>query len=162
ASIRLSSPLVSFGRDISCSVRLHYSAVAPLHARVVFNEDRKVSVEVLRANGVVVDGCVVYPVVSPEGGGGKKTALLTHGSELEIHGKRFRFTYPPKEMRAALAASPARASFLGPFLIMILCRPFAQAFSCPSHDSRQNLRVLQSPLRLPSESGSRSPSKSPI
>jgi pSer/pThr/pTyr-binding forkhead associated (FHA) protein len=162
ASIRLSSPLVSFGRDTSYSVRLQYPAVAPLHARVVFNEDRKAFVEVLGANGVVVDGCVVYPVASPGGGGEKKTALLTHGSELEIHGKRFRFTYPPKEMRAALAASPARASFLTPFLIMLLCRPSAQVFFRPSHDPRQNLRVLQSPLRLPSESDSRSPSKSSI
>ncbi|KAJ7848055.1 hypothetical protein B0H14DRAFT_3867318 [Mycena olivaceomarginata] len=82
----IDTPLVSFGRDTSCSVRLHYAAVAPLHARR------------LQRGSEGVRG----------GGGGKKTALLTHGSEFEIHGKRFRFTYPPKEMRAALAASPAR------------------------------------------------------
>lgn len=75
-------------------------------------------VEVLGADGVVVDGCVVYHVASPGGGGGKKTVPLVNGGELEIHEKRFRFTYLPKEIRAALAASPARA-FLSPHFLVI-------------------------------------------
>ncbi|KAJ7851928.1 hypothetical protein B0H14DRAFT_3659701 [Mycena olivaceomarginata] len=36
---------------------------------------------------------------------GIQTIALENASELEIHGKRFRFTYPPKDMRTALAPS---------------------------------------------------------
>ncbi|KAJ6535009.1 hypothetical protein B0H19DRAFT_436698 [Mycena capillaripes] len=159
ASFGVDTPFVSFGRDTTCSVRLYYPAVAPLHARIVFNDDRKAFVEVLGAGGAVVDGCGVYPV-GDSPGGGKKTVALANGSELEIHGKRFRFTYPPKDMRAALAASPARPANRALRLSMIAS---AQVFSPrPSHDPRQNLRVLQSPLRLASPSKSRSPSKSKL
>ncbi|KAJ7210677.1 hypothetical protein B0H12DRAFT_1033612, partial [Mycena haematopus] len=147
ASFGVDTSTVSFGRDPTCSVRLYYPAVEPLHARIVFNEDRKAFVEVLGQNGVIVDGCMVFPSAGPSG---MKTVALGNASEIEIHGKRFRFSYPPKEMRAALAASPARPGNRALRLSMIAS---AQVFSPrPSHDPRQNLRVLQSPLRLASPS----------
>ncbi|KAJ6482860.1 hypothetical protein C8R47DRAFT_574709 [Mycena vitilis] len=156
ASFGVDTPTVSFGRDPACSVRLYYPDVAPLHARIVFNDDRKAFVDVLGRAGVLVDGCHVLPL-DDGGEAGKRTIALGNGSELEIHGKRFRFSYPPKEMRAALAASPARPANRALRLSMIAS---AQVFSPrPSSDPRQNLRVLQSPLRLASRS--RSPSKSP-
>ncbi|KAG5651951.1 hypothetical protein H0H81_006835 [Sphagnurus paluster] len=70
---------------------------------------------------------------------------LTNNSEFEIHGKRFRFTYPPKELRAALHATPARPPKRTPRLSMIQS---TQVFSPrPSADPRENLRILKSPLK---------------
>ncbi|KAJ6550990.1 hypothetical protein DFH09DRAFT_988552, partial [Mycena vulgaris] len=144
-SFGVDTATVSFGRDTACSVRLYYPDVAPVHARIVFNDARKAFLEVLGSHGLLVDGCLVYP--HEEGSGKTKTIPLGNASELEIHGKRFRFTYPPKEMRAALAASPARPANRALRLSMIAS---AQVFSpCPSPDPRQNLRVLQSPFRAP-------------
>jgi hypothetical protein len=60
---------------------------------------------VLGTNGVVIDGCRVFPSTSASA---PTTIPLTNNSEIEIHSKRFRFTYPPKELRAALLATPAR------------------------------------------------------
>ncbi|KAJ7291380.1 hypothetical protein C8J57DRAFT_1044626 [Mycena rebaudengoi] len=141
-SFGIDTPSVSFGRDPTCSVRLYYAAVSPLHARVVFSPAGKAFVEVLGEQGMRVDGCGVFPHT---GGKGPKTIPLGGGSELEIHGKRFRFVYPPKELRKVLAASPAPNRALR--LSMISS---AQVFSPrPSADPRQNLRVLQSPMRAP-------------
>ncbi|KAJ7207466.1 hypothetical protein GGX14DRAFT_366201, partial [Mycena pura] len=149
-SFGVDTPAVSFGRDPTCSVRLYYPDVSPLHARIVFNDARKAFLEVLGARGLVVDGCHVFPndaALSP------RTIALENGSEVQIHGKRFRFTYPPKDVRAALAASPARAS---PFpcpanrALRLSMIASAQVFSPrPSNNPRENLRVLQSPLRAP-------------
>ncbi|KAJ7218721.1 hypothetical protein C8J57DRAFT_1095554 [Mycena rebaudengoi] len=141
-SFGIDTPSVSFGRDPTCSVRLYYAAVSPLHARVVFSPAGKAFVEVLGEQGMRVDGCGVFPHTD---GKGPKTIPLGGGSELEIHGKRFRFVYPPKELRKVLAASPAPNRALR--LSMISS---AQVFSPrPSADPRQNLRVLQSPMRAP-------------
>ncbi|KAJ6607746.1 hypothetical protein B0H10DRAFT_2194734 [Mycena sp. CBHHK59/15] len=63
----------------------------------------------------LVDGCPVYPNPDSNEGGGsgtggsKKTIALGDESELEIHGKGFRFVDPPKEMRAALGSVPCAA-----------------------------------------------------
>jgi hypothetical protein len=111
---------------------------------------------VLGQHGLLVDGCLVYPNTT----GAPMTIPLTNNSEIEIHGKRFRFTYPPKQLRAVLFASPIRSfrvalplstanNLLGinraPRLSMINS---AQVFSPrPSRNSEENLRVLQSPLR---------------
>lgn len=54
-------------------------------------------------NGLLVDGCQVNPSTS---GSSPTTVPLTNGSEIEIYKKRFRFEYPPKEIRAALLATP--------------------------------------------------------
>ncbi|KAJ7875120.1 hypothetical protein B0H14DRAFT_2716578 [Mycena olivaceomarginata] len=114
ASFGVNTPTVSFGRDLNCSIRLYYKAVAPLHARILFNEDGRAFVEVIGEGGVVVDGCSVFPLDEGAGadqsGSGKgesanKTIALGNASELEIHGKRFRFTYPPKDMCTVLAPS---------------------------------------------------------
>ncbi|KAJ7487983.1 hypothetical protein FB451DRAFT_1025621 [Mycena latifolia] len=169
-SFGVDTSTVSFGRATNCSVRLYYPAVSPVHARIVFNDDRKAFLEVLGAAGVNVDGCIVYPNAEEGKGGKTKTIALGNGSEIEINGKRFRFAYPPKELRKALAASPARASFRPPNRALRLSMiAAAQVFSprgVPSPDPRQNLRVLQSPLRLPpasfpAPSSPRTPSPSP-
>jgi hypothetical protein len=60
---------------------------------------------VMGESGVVVDGCKVYPKA---GGAGSTITPLSNNSEFEIHGKRFKFTYPPKDVRAALFAAPSR------------------------------------------------------
>ncbi|KAF7314025.1 FHA domain-containing protein [Mycena chlorophos] len=146
-SFGVDATAVSFGRDPTCSVRLYYPDVAPVHARVVFNDTKKAFLEVIGDSGLSVDGCEVFP---------QRTIPLENGSEVVIHGKRFRFTYPPKDMRAALAASPARPANRALRLSMIAS---AQVFSPrPSSNPKENLRVLQSPLRAPPR---RTPSPSP-
>ncbi|KAJ6535015.1 hypothetical protein B0H19DRAFT_1383281 [Mycena capillaripes] len=125
-SLGVDTPFVSVGRDTTCSVRLYYPAVAPLHARVVFNDDRKAFMEALDAGGV-------------------------HILSTRLPVEAFRFMCLPKEMRAALATSPDRAPASRPLRLSMTTS--AQVFSPqPSHDPRQNLRVLQSPLRLASPS----------
>lgn len=59
----------------------------------------------LGANGLIIDKCRVHPNSSDSA---PTTVPLTNNSVLEIHNKLFRFTYPPKELRAALFATPAR------------------------------------------------------
>ncbi|KAJ7127370.1 hypothetical protein C8R43DRAFT_897413 [Mycena crocata] len=161
-SFGVDSQTVSFGRDTSCSVRLYYPDVDAVHARIVFNQDLggKAFLEVLGESGVRVDGCLVYP--SGEGGntsgsggngsrgGSPRTIALGDKSELEIHGKRFRFVYPPKEIRKQLAATPPRESRPGNRALRLSMIASAQVFSPrPSADPVQNLRILQSPLRAP-------------
>ncbi|KAG6908986.1 hypothetical protein DXG01_002475 [Tephrocybe rancida] len=137
----IDTPSLTFGRDLTCGVRLYYADVAHVHCRIVFNEEKKAFLRVAGEGGVLVDGCAVYPT-----GAEKKeeaTIPLTNGSEFEIHGKRFRFSYPPKEMRAALYASPIPTRM--PRLSLIQS---THVFSPrPSPDPRENLRVLQSPLK---------------
>ena len=56
---------------------------------------------------MLVDGCKVFPRTSNN----LSTIIpLANNSEFEIHSKRFRFSYPPKEIRATLFATPARQS----------------------------------------------------
>lgn len=113
---------LTFGRETTCGVRLYYPDVALLHCKVVF-EERKVNIfhynyiinntinytqaflVVLGESGVLVDGCKVFPRTSNN----LSTIIpLANNSEFEIHSKRFRFSYPPKEIRATLFATPAR------------------------------------------------------
>ncbi|KAJ7488025.1 hypothetical protein FB451DRAFT_1390979 [Mycena latifolia] len=153
---------------------LYYPAVSPVHAPIVFNDDRKAFLGVCGMAGISADGYLVCPNAL-EGGQGKggKTQTTALGNESEIE-KQFRFTYPPKELRKALAVSPARTD----------SPPQApQQRTPPLHDRRrallpavspgvplpdpcQNLRVLQSPLRIPPASFAapaslRTPSPSP-
>ncbi|KAF9001134.1 hypothetical protein BDQ17DRAFT_1327364 [Cyathus striatus] len=59
--------------------------------------------------------------------------------------KRFRFSYPPKDMRAMLLSTPPRPNNRSLRLSMIHS---AQVFSPrPSNDPRENLRILKSPLK---------------
>lgn len=116
----------------------------------------------LGINGLLVDGCKVYANSSASSTATPTTIPLSNNSEFEIHGKRFRFSYPPKELRAALMATPARMSCIvlrfaqciydltGPDrrALRLSMIHSAQVFSPrPSQDPRENLRILRSPLK---------------
>ncbi|KAJ7594177.1 hypothetical protein C8J56DRAFT_820576 [Mycena floridula] len=132
---------LTFGRDPSAGVRLYYDQVSPVHCKIVF-EERKAFLVVLGVNGMIVDGCKVFPNVSTAS---PATIALTNNSVIEIHNKRFRFTYPPKEIREQLFATPPRSDRRTLRLSMINS---AQVFSPrPSNNPQENLRILQSPLK---------------
>ncbi|KAF8586926.1 hypothetical protein K439DRAFT_1631219 [Ramaria rubella] len=95
---------VTFGRSKQCSVRLYYNCVSELHCTLQISEEHKAFLLVQGTNGLLIDGCQVNPSTSP--GSSPTTVPLTNGSEIEIYKKRFRFEYPPKEIRAALLATP--------------------------------------------------------
>ena len=98
--------------------------------------------QVFGSSGVVVDGCQVLPTKASTGT--PTTVPLVNGSILEVHNKRFQFNYPPKELRIQLfTPKPNRRGSLRMSLIHS-----AQVFSPrPSPDPRENLRILQSPLK---------------
>ncbi|KAH6903308.1 hypothetical protein BKA70DRAFT_1566915 [Coprinopsis sp. MPI-PUGE-AT-0042] len=133
---------LTFGRDPACSVRLYYPDVSLVHCKIVF-EERKAFLAILGDGGLVVDGCEVYPNT---GSNGAPTMVpLTNNSEIVIRQKRFRFTYPPKDMRATLFNTPSPSRNRKLRLSMIHS---AQVFTPrPSNDPRENLRVLQSPMK---------------
>ena len=137
---------VSFGRDPNCSVRLYYPEVSPLHCKIIF-EERKAILQVFGTNGVLVDGCTVYPAKPAPVGFAPTTVSvpLPNNSVFEIHKKRFVFNYPPKALRPQLF-TPAAAHRKSVRMSLVQC---AQVFSpAPSPNARENLRVLQSPLKL--------------
>lgn len=69
---------------------------------------------------------------------------LVNGSYFEVHKKRFQFNYPPKEIRQQLF-TPEGKRRKSVRMSMILS---ANVFSPrPSANPRENLRVLQSPLK---------------
>ncbi|TFK32171.1 hypothetical protein BDQ12DRAFT_716574 [Crucibulum laeve] len=149
-SFGIDSEELTFGRDPTCSVRLYYSDVSLVHCKIIF-EQRKAFLAVLGDTGLLVDGCQVFP--SQSASGSPMTIPLSNNSEIEIHKKLFRFSYPPKELRAALLATPGRPQNRTLRLSMIHS---ALVFSPrPSKDPRENLRILQSPLK----NAFRSPSK---
>ncbi|KIK61623.1 hypothetical protein GYMLUDRAFT_243317 [Collybiopsis luxurians FD-317 M1] len=137
----IDSENLTFGKDQTCGVRLYYPDVSPIHCKITFKE-RKAFLVVLGAQGLVVDGCKVYanaPTSSPN------TIPLTNNSTIGIHGKLFRFTYPPKELRAQLLSTPTPPNRRALRLSMI---ESAEVFSPrPSPNPMENLRVLQSPLK---------------
>ena len=104
-------------------------------------------IEVLGVHGLLVDKCPVFPASTMT----HTTVPLTNNSELEISKKRFRFEYPPKALRPALAFTPpahpihsARKRVLRLSMIQS-----AQVFTPrPDPDPHVNLRVLQTPMRL--------------
>ncbi|KAF5350504.1 hypothetical protein D9756_008541 [Leucocoprinus leucothites] len=132
---------LTFGRDPNCGVRLYYPDINLVHCKITFT-DRKAFLVVLGSAGLLVDGCKIYPNGTP--GGQPTTIPLLNDSEIEIHGKRFRFSYPPKEMRAALLATPARNNRR----LRLSMIHSAQVFSPrPSKDPRENLKILRSPMK---------------
>ena len=106
--------------------------------------------EVLGTNGVLIDGCQVYPAPNQPL---PKTIPLPNNSEIEIHKKRFVFTYPPKLTPAPLISTPSRPPTTAPntgrtHTLRLSMIHSAQVFSPrPSADPAANLRVLQTPLR---------------
>ena len=107
----------------------------------------------LGANGLFVDGCQVFPAQTESS---PTTIPLPNNSEIEIHKKRFVFTYPPKDLRSPAinidtpartttnnSGNPARKRTLRLSMIQS-----AEVFSPrPSTDPSVNLKVLQSPLK---------------
>ncbi|CAL1709715.1 unnamed protein product [Somion occarium] len=142
---------VTIGRDPSCNLRLYYESVSSLHCKVIFRE-RKAFLEVLGANGLLVDGCAVFPASSPSSG--PVIVPLPNNSIIEIHKKRFQFCYPPKELRPILLSTPSRpepdGKSPGKRKLRMSMIHSAQVFSPrPSPNPRENLRILQTPLKTP-------------
>ncbi|EPQ50494.1 hypothetical protein GLOTRDRAFT_141481 [Gloeophyllum trabeum ATCC 11539] len=132
---------ITFGRDVKCDVRLYYDSVSAVHCKVMFQE-RKAFLVVLGTNGVWVDDSPVYPSSNPAS---PATIPLSTNSKIEIHKKLFIFQYPPKELRPILIATPAR-----PGKVRMSMIHSAQVFTPrPSDDPRENLRLLQSPVKSP-------------
>ncbi|KAK0498425.1 hypothetical protein EDD18DRAFT_1157644 [Armillaria luteobubalina] len=89
---------VTFGSDPSCTVRLFYPSISASHAHITFH-DLKAFLVVSGPSGIEVDGCKVYP---------PSTIPLPNRTEFKLAGKRFMFSYPPKEMRRVLIESPIK------------------------------------------------------
>lgn len=110
-----------------------------------------------------MDDCAVFPSApasSPSSSSSSPaksrptTIPLSNDSTIEIHGKRFRFSYPPKHARAAAAAAlstPARpglgSSTESPRRRLSVITASKVFYPAPSPVPLENLRVLQSPLR---------------
>ena len=117
---------------------------------------------VLGVNGVIVDGCPVFPATNPLTG--PVTVPLPNNSSIEIYKKRFQFCYPPKELRETLINTPAKGDSTPDrrrrrrTLRMSMIQS-AQVFTPrPSHNPRENLRVLKTPIKSPFK-GTPSPAK---
>ncbi|KAI9513527.1 hypothetical protein F5148DRAFT_1006664 [Russula earlei] len=158
ASYPIDDDELTFGCDPSCSVRLYYPTVSPLHAKIIF-QDRKAFIQAHGVHGLLVDNCRVFPVSTTT----PTTVPLTNNSELEISKKRFRFEYPPKALRPVLAfATPPQPSTSSRRRVLRLSMiQSAQVFTPrPDPDPHVNLRVLQTPIRLngsPSKHAHRTP-----
>ncbi|KAH9077726.1 hypothetical protein EDB83DRAFT_2345491 [Lactarius deliciosus] len=146
ASYPIDDDELTFGCDPSCSVRLYYPTVSPLHAKIFFQE-RKAFIEVLGVHGLFVDKCRVFPKTKPT----TTIVPLSNNSELEINKKRFRFEYPPKALRPVLAFTPSASTSRSARkrVLRLSMIQSAQVFTPrPDPDPRVNLRVLQTPIRL--------------
>lgn len=92
----------------------------------------------------MADGFPLFPTTA-----GPTTVPLGNNTAIEIHHKRFIFTYPPKDLRAMILATPEpdRNGDRRKTLRMSMIAS-AMVFSPrPSQDPRENLRTLQSPLK---------------
>ncbi|KAI0696537.1 hypothetical protein BC835DRAFT_1405935 [Cytidiella melzeri] len=153
ASYPIDDEEVTFGRDPSCSIRLYYESVSALHCKLIFRE-RKAFLVVLGTNGLMVDGCSVFPTAGL--GSSPITVPLPNNSSIEINKKTFQFSYPPKELRQTLLDTPTRPDEMTPdkkrrrrTLRMSMIQS-AQVFTPrPSQDPRENLRILKTPIKTP-------------
>ncbi|KAG1785728.1 uncharacterized protein HD556DRAFT_1249347 [Suillus plorans] len=150
AAFPIDEEAVTFGRDPTCSVRLYYPEISALHAKIVFQE-RKAFLVVLGDAGLTIDGCPVLPSTNASL---PTTIPVSNNCEIEIHKKRFIFSYPPKQLRSPLynIDSPVKPESGGGGrrkLRMSMIHS-AQVFTPrgkPSSDPLANLRILQSPLK---------------
>lgn len=150
AAFPIDEEAVTFGRDPTCSVRLYYPEISALHAKIVFQE-RKAFLVVLGDAGLTIDGCPVLPSTNASL---PTTIPVSNNCEIEIHKKRFIFSYPPKQLRSPLynIDSPVKPENGGGGrrkLRMSMIHS-AQVFTPrgkPSSDPLANLRILQSPLK---------------
>jgi len=92
----------------------------------------------------VADGFPLFPTAT-----GPTTVPLGNNTEIEVHRKRFIFTYPPKELRAMILATPEpdRNGKRRRTLRMSMIASAMVFTPRPSQDPRENLRTLQSPLK---------------
>ncbi|KAE9399913.1 hypothetical protein BT96DRAFT_919814 [Gymnopus androsaceus JB14] len=155
AAFGIDSDNLTFGKDHDCGVRLYYPDVSPIHCKITFQEGKAFLVVL---GTLLVDGCRVSASSSTSS---PNTIPLANNSEIEIHGKRFRFTYPPKELRAQLLSTPTVPKKRALRLSMIQS---AEVFSPrPFPNPMENLRVLKSPLKpyhIRSQSSTPTPSPS--
>lgn len=95
-------------------------------------------------SGLVSDGFPLFPTAT-----GPTTVPLGNNTEIEIHHKRFIFTYPPKDLRAIILATPEPdRNVEGRKTLRMSMIASAMVFTPrPSQDPRENLRTLQSPLK---------------
>lgn len=95
-------------------------------------------------SGLVADGFPLFPTTT-----GPTTVPLGNSAEIEIHRKRFIFTYPPKDLRAMILATPEpdRNDNRRKTLRMSMIASAMVFTPRPSQDPRENLRTLQSPLK---------------
>ncbi|PPQ85553.1 hypothetical protein CVT25_006723 [Psilocybe cyanescens] len=150
-SFGIDSANLTFGSSLQCDVRLYYPAVDAVHCRLI-NEDGKAFLVVQGKAGAFIDGYWVYPNTSSSSSSTNASeelqqtiTPLANNSEFEIHSKRFRFTYPPKDVRRVLLATPVAQRNRTLRLSMIQS---AQVFTPrPSKDPRENLKILQSPIK---------------
>ena len=95
-------------------------------------------------SGLIADGFPLFPTAT-----GPTTVPLGNNTEIEIHRKRFIFTYPPKDLRAMILATPEpdRNGDRRKTLRMSMIASAMVFTPRPSQDPRENLRTLQSPLK---------------
>lgn len=95
-------------------------------------------------SGLVADGFSLFPTTA-----GPTTIPLGNNTEIGIHHKRFIFTYPPKDLRAMILATPEpdRNGNRRKTLRMSVIASAMVFTPTPSQDPRENLRTLQSPLK---------------
>ena len=92
----------------------------------------------------MADGFPLFPTAT-----GPTTVPLGNNTEIEVQRKRFIFTYPPKDLRAMILATPEpdRNGKRRKTLRMSMIASAMVFTPRPSQDPRENLRTLQSPLK---------------
>lgn len=104
--------------------------------------------EVIGAHGLQVDNCPVFPTASASPNPKPTTIPLPNNTLITIHKKHFKFSYPPKNLRPMLLSTPSPSKHAPRKALRLSMIESAKVFTPrPSKDARENLRVLQSPLK---------------
>lgn len=141
-SFPVDSDVLTFGRDTTCDVRMYFTFVSPLHAKLVF-EDEQAFLSVMGMQGVVVNGNVVMP----SSRSGEPIILpLQDQAEFTIHNKTFKFEYPNEDTHSVWVQTPPRKSRKSLRMSMINA---ARVMSPGTKVSplTPSLEVLQSPVK---------------